>query len=612
MSVRRLAGRPPFTVALLTLVVVLTAGTGLVIGAVAWREQRAYSRAIADAAMAQAARLVALNTARFLRDAESAVRVGPEMVDQGQLDPDNAADLERYVLAMLHAHPQLSWVSYGDRDDRFTGAWRDGEGRVYLNRSFPRGGRIHLEEDRVLPGGGRQPTRRSGDHRYRPRERPYFQLATARRGLVWTEPYEFYASGGLGITCAAPVLAADGDVRGVFTVDFSLQRLAAFLDAVEVSPRGHVVLASSRAGVIAQQQRRPAAMDAGELAALRARIAHDQETTFDVEHGGERFLGRSAPVAIADLGWFAEVVVPERDYTERVDAQARRGVLLVLGVLIVAVAGGVAVARWIARPLRELAEQARRIRAGKLDVTVVPRSRDEIGTLTRAMGDMARALRDREFVREALGRYVSPEVAERCLRDPTALHLGGELREVAILMSDLRDFSGLSERLGPEGTIDILNRYLATMTPIILRHGGMINEFIGDGILVLFGVPFPREDDADRAIRCAAAMQAVVPVFNEDSRARGLPELSMGIALHAGAVVAGNIGSRDRVKYGVVGTPVNLASRIQAVAIGGEVLLTAAMAERTRLALRTGPPRILQIKGASEPVTVYSLLDAKE
>src|SRR5262249_59131267 len=127
------------------------------------------------------------------------------------------------------------------------------------------------------------------------------------------------------------------------------------------------------------------------------------------------------------------------------------------------------------RPVREVADGARRIRHGQLDVTIAPRSRDEIGVLARAMGDMVHALRDRDFVRETFGRYVSPELAERALRDRDALRLGGEVREVAMLMSDLRAFTELSQRLGPSAMIDLLNHYLARMTPVIVKYGGTID-----------------------------------------------------------------------------------------------------------------------------------------
>ncbi|RPH81763.1 MAG: HAMP domain-containing protein [Candidatus Rokuibacteriota bacterium] len=617
--VTRFAGflrrRPPFTLALVGLVVLLTGLTGTVIGGLAWREQRARSRALLDAAMAQAARLTAAHTARVFEDAESTVRLGPLLVEQRQLDVGAAAAVERYVLAALRANPHVSWVSYADRQDAFVGAWRDARGHVYVNRSFPVGERIHLEEDRMLPEGGRETVRRSTDHKYRPTERPYFRLAEARRTVVWTEPYEFYAGGGLGITCAAPLLDDAGRVRGVFTVDFSLDRLAGALEALEVSPRGRVFIATGQGTVVIGRRgsgaSRAEIIDAELAAATVRRAPLEKEATFEFDHHDERYLGRAVPLAAGDLKWLVEVVVPERDYTEQIDAEGRLSVLLGVVALGIALLGGIAVASWIAHPLRELAQVARRIRHGQLDVTAVPRSRDEIGVLARAMNDMARALRDRDFIRETLGRYVSPELAAQVLRDPEALQLGGEVRDVAMLMSDLRGFSELSERLGPSAMIGLLNRYLAAMTPVIQQHRGVIDEFIGDAIFVLFGAPFGRPDDAERAVRCAAAMQEALAALNADSSTHGLPELTMGIGLHVGPVVAGNIGSPDRVKYGVVGPAVNLTARIQALTAGGEVLLSEALLARVSALVSVAPGRQERVKGSSEPITVHRLLAVK-
>jgi len=242
----------------------------------------------------------------------------------------------------------------------------------------------------------------------------------------------------------------------------------------------------------------------------------------------------------------------------------------------------------------------------------VPRSRDEIGVLTGAMVEMAGALRDRDFIREAFGRYVSPELAERYMQDREALKLGGEVREVAMLMSDLRDFSELSERLGPAAMIGLLNGYLARMTPVITQHQGTIVEFIGDAIFVLFGAPFSRADDAERTVRCAVAMQTTLAAMNDEDRRRGLPELRMGIALHIGPVVAGNIGSHDHVKYGVVGPAVNLLSRIQGLVSGDEILMSDALVKRVAAMVDVGPARIETVKGPSEPITVYPLLALRE
>ena len=595
--------------------VLLTGLTGAVIGGLAWREQRTRSRALLDAAMAQAARLTAAHAARVFEDAEATARVGLYLVQQGLLDPNDPRALEHFVLAVLRAHPHVSWVSYGDRADWFVGAWRDERGHVYINRSFPSAGRIRLEEDRLLPDGRREVVRRSDDHKYRPSERPYFRAAQARRDVAWTEPYEFYAGGGLGITCAAPLLDAAGGVRGVFTVDFSLDRLAGTLEDLEVSPRGRVFVTTGQGTVLIGRRgsgaSRAEVIDAELAAATARRTPLERNVTFEFDHHDERYLGRAVPLTVGDLKWLVEVVVPERDYTEQIDAQARLAVLLGALALGVALVGGIALAGWIARPLRELAQLARRIRQGHLDVAAVPRSRDEIGVLTRAMNDMARALRDRDFIRETLGRYVSPELAQEVLRDRGAVQMGGEVREVAMLMSDLRGFSELSERLGPAAMIGLLNRYLARMTPVILQHRGVIDEFIGDAIFVLFGAPFSRPDDPERAVRCAWAMQEALAAFNLDSRSHGLPELSMGIGLHVGPVVAGNIGSADRVKYGVVGPAVNLTARIQSLTAGGEILLSDALLARVSSIVSVTPGRQERVKGLAEPITVYRLLEVK-
>lgn len=603
---RRLRRRPRFSVALVGVVVGLTGLTALAVGGVAWIDQRGRSAVLHDTATALAARRAASEIARFLRHAEATVSLGPELVARGALDPSDDAALERFVLSVLRVHPHLSWVSYGDRDDRFVGAWRDAGGHLYVNRSFPRGDRIRLEEDMILPDGGRMASRRSDDHGYRPRERPHYRLAALEREVVWTGPYEFYGSGGAGVTCAAPLLDGQGRVRGVFTVDFSLRHLGDFLDAVQVSPRGRAFLATRSGALVAAAGSGPALAQTADLAAAASRAAR-AETPLTVSLDGERYRVRSVALGVPEPPWLVHVAVPERDYTEPVDAQARRSGLLALGALGLAVGTGLGMARWLARPLRELADAARRIRGGELDLVLTPRSRDEIGVLTRAVADMARALRDRDFIRETFGRYVSPEVAEQFLRDRDALRLGGELRAVTILMSDLRGFSVLSERLGPETMITVLNRYLASMTPVILEHGGLINEFIGDAILVLFGAPLARPDDTERAVRCARAMQQTLAGLNDEHRRSGLPELAMGIGLHHGEVVAGNIGTTERAKYGVVGSAVNVAARLQALSRAGEIVASEAVVVRAGAGAAFGDPAEVRLRGLQAPVRVFRL-----
>src|SRR5262249_45099867 len=159
-------------------------------------------------------------------------------------------------------------------------------------------------------------------------------------------------------------------------------------------------------------------------------------------------------------------------------------------------------------------------------------------------------LRNR-FIRATFGRYLSDEVVASLLESSEGLDLGGEKRTATLLMSDLRGFTPLSERLAPEQVLTITNRYLSAMVDVILRYQGTINEFVGDAILVIFGAPISREDDAQRAVACAIAMQQAMTSVNEQNRRAGLPEVEMGIGVHTGDVVVGNIGSHKRTKYGV-------------------------------------------------------------
>ena len=216
--------------------------------------------------------------------------------------------------------------------------------------------------------------------------------------------------------------------------------------------------------------------------------------------------------------------------------------------------------------------------------------------------------RRNQFIREAFGRYLTDEVVSNVLESPTGLELKGEKRTVTMMMTDLRGFTSLSERLAPERVVAILNRYLTTMVPIIKQYQGTIDEIIGDAIFVLFGAPTWQEDDAQRAVACAVAMQLAMDSVNEENRQEDLPELEMGIGIHTGPVVVGNVGSPERMKYGVVGSHVNLTSRIQSYTTGGQILISDTTRREVGHILKTGTRMEVKAKGIEHPVTLYEAL----
>lgn len=216
--------------------------------------------------------------------------------------------------------------------------------------------------------------------------------------------------------------------------------------------------------------------------------------------------------------------------------------------------------------------------------------------------------RSERFIRATFGRYLSDDIVQEILENPEGLKLGGDLREVTIMMSDIRGFTSLSESLPPEQVVTLLNRYLGRMTEIILDYRGTIDEFLGDAVLAVFGAPRSEGNDAQRAADCALAMQAAMDDINAANVADGLPELDMAIALNTGKVVAGNIGSERRSKYGFVGHEMNVTSRIEDVTGAGEILISENTRQHLSKDYETGESRSVSAKGIGEQLVVYPLI----
>ncbi len=212
------------------------------------------------------------------------------------------------------------------------------------------------------------------------------------------------------------------------------------------------------------------------------------------------------------------------------------------------------------------------------------------------------------FIRAIFGRYLSDEVVTTLLESPEALRLGGERRKVTILFTDLRGFSAISERLSPEQVVALLNIYLGGMAAVIEGYGGSINEFIGDAILSVFGAPLRLEDAAERAVACALAMQRAMVEVNAACVAQGLPELEMGIGVHTGEVIVGNIGSKRRAKYGLVGRNVNLASRVETYTVGGQVLISEATANELGELLQIADTFRVKPKGFKDELVIHDVV----
>lgn len=225
-----------------------------------------------------------------------------------------------------------------------------------------------------------------------------------------------------------------------------------------------------------------------------------------------------------------------------------------------------------------------------------------------ALSIVAYVARSAIDIRQTFSRYLTDEVVATLLETPEGLRLGGERRKITILTSDLRGFTSISERLPPEDVVSILNIYLEAMADAITSYQGTIDEFMGDGILVLFGAPTQRPDDADRAVACAIAMQQAMTQVNQNMAELDLPNLEMGIGINTGEVVVGNIGSLKRTKYGIVGSQVNLTYRIESYTVGGQILITESTLTEVDSIIDFDAEDKVCPKGVTQPISIYSVV----
>lgn len=182
-----------------------------------------------------------------------------------------------------------------------------------------------------------------------------------------------------------------------------------------------------------------------------------------------------------------------------------------------------------------------------------------------------------------------------------------ETKRIVILLSDIRGFSEIAEAYPPQDVVGLLNRYFATMGDIITAYGGKIDKLMGDSILVTFGLPDSSEKDVQDCIACAVEMQLAMGAYNEENLRRNLPDIYMGIGINCGEVVVGSLGSKHYSEYTIIGEEVNLASRIEAHCLRGQILISEQTLEEAKDFIEAGPPNSVEVKGAREPVKLYEV-----
>ncbi|MDM8568439.1 adenylate/guanylate cyclase domain-containing protein [Thiotrichales bacterium HSG1] len=590
-----------------------------------------------------------------LKTAQLINQINADAIKIQMLDINNPIIIERHFWQQLQLFNYIGYISFASEQGDYIGA----EHRENLVAGEKDKFYLYTKDSEYLADNkGNRKKLTNTMKNYDPRNRNWYKRTVKSNKPVWSEIYAITNPNDLTtsitqtISANQPFYDATGTLKGVLGTDIYLSQLSNFLRGLRIGKTGKTfIMERSGLMVASSTSEKPYTINPknnNEVLRLEAKnskepmIRHTTQyltkyftnlsniyTNHQLEFklkGERQFLQVKLFMGEYGIDWLIVVVIPQSDFMEHINANTRLTILLCLFALIVVFFTSLFTSKWLAAPILRLEIAAKKLAEGEWEQDLPCDRSDEIGKLAQSFEIMAIQLKElfanleqkvaertaqlkqkNELIRKIFGRYLSDEIVTTLLETKSGLALGGERREITILTSDIRGFTARSEQLPPEQVIQIINFYLAKMADVIAEYQGTIDEFMGDGILVLFGAPTVRIDDTERAVACAVAMQLAMDAVNTQIEDWGFSPLEMGIGINTGEVVVGNIGSEKRTKYGIIGKEVNLTYRIESHTIGGQIFISEATLTKVKELVQIDGKTTVQFKGVKQPITIYDV-----
>ncbi len=321
---------------------------------------------------------------------------------------------------------------------------------------------------------------------------------------------------------------------------------------------------------------------------------------------GRFYLGSFQSIGFSGIGVISSV--DEDLAMQEVYNIQRRNIYIAIIVLNIAILIVWFFSKSISNPVTKLLSATEEIEKGNFNVEIQAETGDEIGILTDSFVSMGHGLMEREKIKDAFGKFVNKEIADQVLKEE--VQLGGERKKATIFFSDIRSFTTISEKLEPEEVVEFLNDYMTRMVNCVNSTHGVVDKFIGDAVMAIWGAPVSRENDTENAINGALMMRQELIEFNKGRGGDKKPIIKIGCGLNTGDVLAGQIGSEDKMEYTVIGDAVNLASRIEALnkPFGTDILISTETYREVREIFKVEPMQKILVKGKEEPQQIYAVL----
>jgi adenylate cyclase len=575
-------------------------------------------------------------TRNIIREAIPDIETLANLQRQGLISPDYNWQA-RYYAGLLNAHAEYSWVSFADEKGTFVGATHAEAGKKPLRTNISWiVNNTTLSYDYDIDDRGNQKLFRFDPNSgYDPRKRPFYKMAKAARKRIWTPPYIFFEQGVPGITCSAPVYDTYSNLLGVYSIDFDLNSLSGIVAKAKVSERGVVFIFTENreilghptikvvgktgqkaAGKILTVADIPDANIKAFFAALDARRAeqnesketwHDHEN-FHFKIQGQRHLASYSRFEIDEgLNWVIGIVAPEKDFRGIVEVKDNysRAYAISVAAIFLSLMLAVVFTRTILRPLRSISRDMERV--GRLDIE----SANPTGSVFKEISAMDQHLQSMKGGLRSFASYVPKELVRLLLKSGKEARLEGSTETLTVLFTDIAGFTGFAEHLKPDELVQKLGIYFEIMTRTIMGHKGTIDKFIGDGIMAFWGAPAADSQHAVDA--CKAALDCVTALndlANSSEHGHWANQLRTRFGIATGPVLVGNIGTRERMNYTVMGDSVNLSSRLEGINKFYNTTITVSEStwERVKDQVVARALDVVAVKGKTQGVRIYELL----
>lgn len=418
------------------------------------------------------------------------------------------------------------------------------------------------------------------------------------------------------IYLSVPVDSPGGEVVGVMSMRVDLdEAFSGLLESTRFGRSGYVVLVNHDGLIVAHPDRARAGADISGYRAVQRGLNGEQGSLVDRNEAGlERFFFYRPMKSPGTINPKPMLLMAEMDEGEASSSLRYLKYKLVLGtglIMFACLAIALQLSHYIKKPLQELLHMVEQVQEGDLAARAHSLGRDEFGQLGAALNKMAEGLQERDMVKEVFGRYVTTQVSEEVLKGK--INLGGESRRVTILFSDIRNFTAMAEQMEPTQVVDFLNDYFSEMVEAVFEYGGVLDKFMGDGMMAVFGSFGDEPDHPRRAVMAALRMKALLGKINGRRSIRGKPPINIGIGIHTDEVIIGNIGSHKRLDYTVVGDGVNTTSRIESLnkQFNTTILITSETFDEVSEFFNCRLMPEAQVKGKARTLQVYEVLSIK-